>query len=58
MPVPKRRVFKSKKRSRKAQDKIRNVALSTCPRCGTAKMPHRACNSCGFYKSVQVVDLD
>lgn len=57
MPVPKRRTFKSRLKSRKAHDKVRNVALSECPRCGAAKMPHRACNSCGYYKARKVVEV-
>jgi large subunit ribosomal protein L32 len=32
--------------------------LSTCPQCGEAAVPHRACPSCGHYKGRKVVAVN
>jgi large subunit ribosomal protein L32 len=29
--------------------------MSTCPNCGAKKLPHRVCDSCGFYKGRQII---
>ena len=59
MPVPKKRVSKSKTRMRRASAwKIQSPARSLCPRCGAAKVPHTVCGNCGFYKGRQAVEVD
>lgn len=50
MPNPKRRHSKSRTRKRRAHFKAAMPALSTCENCGEAKLQHRACPNCGFYK--------
>ena len=51
MAVPKRRQSKMRRDKRRSQhDKISAPGLSFCPECGSAKLPHRACPSCGFYR--------
>ena len=32
--------------------------LTTCPNCGAAIKPHRACPECGNYKGKEVVKTD
>ena len=58
MAVPKRKVSKSKRDSRRAQKKTEAPNLTTCPQCGEAKLPHRACSSCGTYKGRDVLEND
>jgi len=58
MAVPKRRTSKSKRDSRRANTGIDAPALSICPQCGEATMPHSACPSCGTYKGRDVVEGD
>jgi ribosomal protein L32 len=29
--------------------KMAPPARSACPNCGAARMPHRACDACGWY---------
>lgn len=36
--------------------RLKTVHPSHCPQCRSAKLPHRACPSCGFYKGRQVVN--
>jgi large subunit ribosomal protein L32 len=55
MPNPKRRHSKARTHSRRAHDSIKPTSLSTCPQCHEAKMPHRVCPKCGFYKGREVL---
>lgn len=36
------------KRAHRSHQALRAVDLAACPRCGTAKLPHRACLNCGY----------
>ena len=55
MAVPFRRTSKTKKRMRRTHlKKVANTTV-TCPKCGAAIQPHRACTSCGFYKGKDVL---
>lgn len=55
MAVPKRKVSKSKKNSRRAHWKLDLPGMVKCPNCQEFKMPHRVCESCGYYKGREVV---
>ncbi|MGB4599938.1 MAG: 50S ribosomal protein L32 [Trichlorobacter sp.] len=54
MAVPKKKTSKSRKNMRRAHDFLTPPSLSVCPACKSAKMPHRACPSCGTYKGKEV----
>ena len=56
MPVPKTRTSKSKVRTRRANHSITAPGMSLCANCGTAKIPHCVCESCGHYKGKQVIE--
>ena len=58
MAVPKRRQSNTRGRKRRSHDAITLPNPSACPQCGEAKMPHRACPSCGTYQGRQVVAKD
>ncbi len=59
MAVPKSRVSKSKKKMRRAKNyKLEAPALSVCPKCGEAKLPHRVCKKCGTYNNVEVIKIE
>ena len=55
MAVPKRRTSKRKKRARNTHKVAPKIVIQACPRCGTAKRPHRVCADCGYYAGVQRV---
>jgi len=59
MAVPKRRMSKSRRDSRRAHN-FRLVApsLSICPNCKSPMMPHRVCPNCGYYQGRQVVNKE
>lgn len=43
--------------NRRSHHALKGVGLSKCPDCGVARMPHRACASCGKYDGRVVVDI-
>lgn len=57
MPNPKRRHSKARTRSRRAHDHLETKSLSTCPNCQEAKLPHRVCKKCGYYKGREVITV-
>lgn len=58
MALPKRRHSKQRTRKRRAAWKLKLVALSTCPQCHEAKLPHRVCRNCGWYRGRQAVAVE
>lgn len=58
MPVPKRKVSRSRRDKRKANLGIKPQAISYCFSgvChGEPKLPHEVCLRCGFYKGKKVI---
>jgi large subunit ribosomal protein L32 len=58
MPNPKRRTSKARRDRRRSHHALEQPATSSCPNCGEAKMPHRACPHCGHYRGRQVVEVE
>ena len=56
MAVPKRKMSKARRDSRRANWKLAAPGLVECPQCHEAKLAHRVCGSCGYYKSKAVVE--
>jgi large subunit ribosomal protein L32 len=54
MAVPKRKISKSRKQSRRSHHAITNARLSRCENCGAMHMPHKVCPECGYYKKAPV----
>ncbi len=55
MPLPKRKLSRSRRDKRRNQNKLVAPATSACPQCGEAKLPHRVCPHCGYYKGIEVI---
>lgn len=53
MAVPKGKISKARRNSRKANWKITAPSLSECPKCHELKANHMICKKCGFYKGEQ-----
>jgi len=47
--LPARRTSKSRKRMRRAHHALRPVNVVFCPKCSQPKLPHAACENCGYY---------
>jgi len=57
MPNPKRRHSKQRGRLRRTHYKCKVKSLGKCPQCGKAKLPHRICLFCGYYKGKAVIEI-
>jgi large subunit ribosomal protein L32 len=58
MAVPKRKVSKARRDKRRSSHwKLKTPGLVACPKCGTLRMPHRACKSCGTYNGREVIKV-
>jgi len=40
---------------RRSHDRLTVPQLSVCPKCNEPKLPHHACQACGFYKGRLVI---
>lgn len=58
MAVPKQKTSKMKTRSQRSANMRFDVrSPAYCSYCGSPKLPHRICPSCGYYKNRQVVEV-
>ncbi|HTL97889.1 MAG TPA: 50S ribosomal protein L32 [Holophagaceae bacterium] len=55
MPNPKRRHSRARRDRRRAHDALDTMSSTNCANCGSAKLPHRVCPSCGHYRGKQAV---
>ena len=58
MAVPKRKMSKARRDSRRANWKLAAPGLVECPQCHGLKRPHHVCPECGYYDGKEVVKED
>ena len=58
MAVPKKRVSKARKHSRRANWKLTLPGIVTCPQCHEPKLPHRVCAQCGYYDGRPAIEVE
>lgn len=59
MAVPKRRVSKTRKNTRRSNVwKMKAPELVKCSQCGELKRSHVVCSACGYYNGKLVVKKD
>ena len=58
MAVPKGKISKARRNSRRANWKLELPGIVECPQCHEAKLAHRVCKHCGYYDGKQVVAVD
>jgi large subunit ribosomal protein L32 len=58
MANPRRKFSKARTRQRRTvyYNSLKQPQLSECPNCGTTKMLHHACPSCGHYRGRPVIE--
>ncbi len=49
--LPAKKTSKTRTRTRRAHHALTAPAVISCPMCGQAKLPHAACDNCGFVNS-------
>ena len=47
---PSQKPSRTRTRSRRANFKVRRVGIVACPRCTHPKLPHAACDNCGYVR--------
>ena len=55
MAVPKRKMSKARRDSRRANWKLTAPGLVECPQCHEQMRPHHVCPECGYYDGKEVV---
>lgn len=55
MAVPKAKVSKARRNSRKANWKISTPSMMECPHCHEQKLAHKVCAKCGYYDGREVI---
>lgn len=55
MAVPKRRKSRARVRTRQQQWRAAKITSTECPQCAATILPHRACDSCGYYNGRPVM---
>jgi large subunit ribosomal protein L32 len=56
-PLPKRKLSKTRKRTRRNHDKLMLPHLVACEKCGAFKPAHQVCKECGTYGGEQVIEI-
>ena len=56
MAVPKRKVSKARRNSRKSSNwTVSTPSIVECPNCHEMKKPHIVCGKCGYYDGKEVI---
>lgn len=55
--LPVKKMSKSRTRTRRSHHALKPVNYSICPKCNNSKLPHCACDNCGYVKSTLNLDL-
>jgi len=46
--LPAKKTSKARTRTRRSHQRLRATNYSVCPRCDSPKLPHAACDNCGY----------
>jgi large subunit ribosomal protein L32 len=57
MAVPRGKHTKGKRGNIRMHHFIKGTSLIPCPKCGVLKKPHFVCDSCGYYKKEEVINV-
>ncbi len=55
--LPKKKTSKTRTRTRRSHHAIANTNYSVCKQCGNAKLPHAACDNCGYLNPKITLEL-
>ncbi|MCD4831316.1 MAG: 50S ribosomal protein L32 [Anaerohalosphaeraceae bacterium] len=55
--LPVKKMSKSRTRTRRSHHRLSDVNYSVCKKCSSAKLPHAACDNCGYVNPKITLDL-
>jgi len=55
--LPQFKTSKSRKRLRRSHHALKPINVAFCPKCSQPKLPHAACDNCGYYSSKVAVPV-
>lgn len=58
MAVPKKKISKAKRNTRRSHDGISMIRPTTCPQCHEPVIPHRVCPECGTYRGRTIIETE
>jgi large subunit ribosomal protein L32 len=56
--LPVQKHSKSRKRKRRSHHALKPIHYVRCPQCGNAKLPHCACDNCGYVNPKLALQID
>jgi large subunit ribosomal protein L32 len=48
--VPKQKISRARTRKRRSHHGLRALNYTDCPKCNSPKLPHAACDNCGYVR--------
>ncbi len=54
MAVPKRKISRARRGSRRINQALTRIQLVSCTHCGSMIRPHTICKACGHYRGRQI----
>lgn len=58
MAMPKKKMSKTRTRTRRSQIHLKSITVIMCTSCKSPKLPHRVCKVCGKYNGQQILDVE
>ncbi|MBC8481997.1 MAG: 50S ribosomal protein L32 [Planctomycetes bacterium] len=55
--LPKKKISRTRTRTRRSHHSLKPVNYSLCKQCGQAKLPHAACQNCGYLNPKITLEL-
>jgi len=55
--LPKKKISKTRTRTRRSHNRLKPVNYSVCPQCDQPKLPHAACANCGYVNPNMKIKL-
>ena len=55
---PVQKISKTRKRKRRSHHALEPINYVHCPQCGNAKLPHAACENCGFVNTKLAIHIE
>jgi large subunit ribosomal protein L32 len=57
-PLPKKKTSKSRQAKRRSHITLKLPQTTTCSHCGSPRLAHTACPTCGYYHGRQAVPVE